>query len=239
MSAVNISEQVAFLVELQKIDSHILSLTKKIENGGTSIQNLEEEFRIRSGILKEGENRLKGILVRQKEKENELLSKEENIKKFQSQLYAIRTNKEYTAMQLEIKGHEADKSKIEDELLALMDESDAVRGDIEKDKRAVKEDEGRMNEGKARISAQIKAAEGEIAGLKKARDEQAAKVERGILRKYDRILNGKDGLVLAAVKNDACGGCHMNVPPQVIVEIKMKEGLVFCESCSRILYIEE
>ena len=38
---------------------------------------------------------------------------------------------------------------------------------------------------------------------------------------------------------DACGGCNMNLPPQVINEIMMKKNLIFCESCARILYIEE
>ena len=31
----------------------------------------------------------------------------------------------------------------------------------------------------------------------------------------------------------------MNVTPQMINQIKMHERLVFCESCARILYIED
>ena len=239
MSAVNITEQITLLIELQKLDSHILSLEKKMKDGPIRIQGLEDAFKTRSEILKDGENQLKTVLVKQKEKENELLSKEELIKKCQTQLYAMKTNKEYTAMQQEIKGNEADKSKIEDELLALMDEAEVGKGRIEKDRAAVKADEDNMNQEKAKVNAEIKVAQGEVDELKKARDEQAAKVDKQVLKKYERILKGKDGLVLAAVTNDACGGCHMNLPPQVFVEIKMKEGLVFCESCSRILYLEE
>jgi hypothetical protein len=239
MSAVNITEQITLLVELQKLDSHILSLEKKMRDGPIRIQGLEDEFKRRSEILKVGENQLKAVLVKQKEKENELLSKEELIKKCQTQLYLIKTNKEYTVMQQEIKGHEADKSKIEDELLALMDEAETGKGRIEKDKAVVKIDEEKMNQEKAKVNAEIKAAQGELAELKKTRDEQAAKVDKQVLKKYERILKGKDGLVLVVVTNGACGGCHMNLPPQVFVEIKMKEGLVFCESCSRILYLDE
>jgi len=39
--------------------------------------------------------------------------------------------------------------------------------------------------------------------------------------------------------NGACQGCNMNVPPQVINEVKMKNELIICENCSRILYIIE
>ena len=52
-------------------------------------------------------------------------------------------------------------------------------------------------------------------------------------------LKGKEGLAMVPVRQNACGGCHLNLPPQVINEIQMKTELVFCESCARILYIEE
>ena len=41
--------------------------------------------------LKQEENDLKSLLVKQKEKENDLASKEETIKKCQTQLYQIKT----------------------------------------------------------------------------------------------------------------------------------------------------
>ena len=64
-------------------------------------------------------------------------------------------------------------------------------------------------------------------------------VEPSILGKYERILANKDGLAMVRVEDEACQGCYMNVPPQVINEIKMAKGLVVCGNCSRILYIEE
>jgi predicted nucleic acid-binding Zn-ribbon protein len=64
-------------------------------------------------------------------------------------------------------------------------------------------------------------------------------VDREYLSKYERILHSKDGLAMVNVEHDSCGGCNINLPPQVINEIRMKEELIFCQSCARILYIEE
>jgi Zn-ribbon protein, possibly nucleic acid-binding len=66
----------------------------------------------------------------------------------------------------------------------------------------------------------------------------AAKVDKAILAKYDRILKGKDGLAVVPVAGDSCQGCFRILPSQVIHEIKTKKDLICCGSCARILYIE-
>ena len=50
---------------------------------------------------------------------------------------------------------------------------------------------------------------------------------------------GLSGLALVAVKDSSCQGCFIGVTPQVINEIKMQDKIVICESCARMLYIEE
>ena len=59
-----------------------------------------------------------------------------------------------------------------------------------------------------------------------------------VLAHYEKVLTGRDGVALAAVKGKSCQGCFMNLPPQVINEIKMKDKMITCDSCARILYIE-
>jgi len=44
---------------------------------------------------------------------------------------------------------------------------------------------------------------------------------------------------MVSVIGDACGACNINLPPQVINEIRLKQELIHCGSCARILYINE
>jgi len=234
----NITEQIKLLIELQKIDTQIFDLERKKKEGPLNIQRLDEAFKKRSEILKEGQDGLKALQVGEKDKENDLASKEEMIKKYQSQLYSIKTNKEYTAMQQEIGGHEADKSVLEEEIIKILDDVEAKKKEIEEKKTVLKKEEETLNEEKAKVKSQTKEIETRLGTLTKERQDQAARVDKSMLNKYERVLKGKDGLAMVAVANDACGGCNMNLPPQVINKIMMKNSLIFCESCARILYIE-
>ncbi len=64
-------------------------------------------------------------------------------------------------------------------------------------------------------------------------------VDKGILSRYERILENKEGLAIVPLKDRSCGGCFMSIPDQVVNEIKMYEQLIFCEMCARILYLED
>jgi len=235
----DIGEQITLLIELQKLDAQIFGLNRRKNGFPVIIKNLEDSFNKEAEILKTKDNELKLSLVKQKEKENDLASKEETIKKCQTQLYQIKTNKEYKAMQQEIKGYEADKSALEDEIIAVLDEVEEKKKDIEKEKTLLKEKEKKLNAEKERCNKELKEIEAELGSLNAQRAEQASKVDKNMLGKYERILKGKEGLAMVPVREDSCGGCHLNLPPQVINEIQMKKDLVFCESCARILYINE
>ncbi|MBL7068468.1 MAG: hypothetical protein ISS34_01240 [Candidatus Omnitrophica bacterium] len=235
----NIAEQIKSLVELQKLDSQIYKHNMRKGRIPLLIKELEDGFQKKGEALKEEDSNLKSLLVRQKEKENDLASKEETIKKCEGQLYQIKTNKEYTAMQQEIKGYGADKSVLEDDILALLDETEAKKRIIEQHKAALKDEEKKLGEEKEKVNAELKEIEEKLNSLNAQRSEMTSKIDRGMLSKYERVLKGKDGLAMVPVVEDSCGGCNLNLPPQVINEIKMEKDLVFCESCARILYIEE
>lgn len=59
-----------------------------------------------------------------------------------------------------------------------------------------------------------------------------------ILDRYDRMrLRGKKGV--AAVRNQVCGSCHMQVSRGVVMALRRGETLQLCENCGRYLYLAE
>ena len=64
-------------------------------------------------------------------------------------------------------------------------------------------------------------------------------IDKETLARYERILHGKNGLALVPVRGDNCGGCFVHLPPQVINEIRIKEQIIYCERCARMLFTEE
>jgi len=232
-------EQIRLLIELQGLDKQIFSLEAELATKPDDIKRMEAEYKEKEEATKEADSELKKIQLVHKDKEIQLKTKEDSIAKLQSQLYQIKTNKEYTAMEHEINGARADCSMLEEEIINLLDQIDEAQKRKTERADLLNAEKGKSEDEKKRIAEESKKIETELNGLKKERGDLAQKTDKTILSKYERILHNKSGQALVPVRNNACQGCFLDMPPQVINEINLREDLVFCESCARILYIEE
>ncbi len=232
-------DQIRTLVKVQSLDVQIYRLRKEKEAKPKELEGLRGTLEASRDELKRGQERLKSLQVEMKTKEVELATKEEEVKKYQAQLFKIKTNKEYQALQKEIEGSKADNSVLEEEIINLLDEIDMVGEEASKKKDVAAAEEVKLKEEEAKVEVQLRQIEEELNKLNGERAALTPQVEPSVLARYERILANKDGLAMVRVEGEACQGCYMNVPPQVVNEIKMAKGLVICGNCSRILYIEE
>lgn len=238
-SGIKIKEETRKLVELQEIDSQIFDLNKEKAEHPRILQSLQENFDFKKANLRSLEENKQQQQMKQKEYEIELGTKEENIKKSQSQLGQLKTNKDYQIKLTEIESFKADKSIIEEKILKLMDEIDGFSKNIEAEKEVLKTEEKKYIEEKNNISNRSKDIDAKLDDLQGKRKILSSSIHKKILEQYEHILAGKEGFAIVKVKDNSCNGCYMKVPHQVINEIKMHERLVTCEICSRILYLEE
>ena len=119
-----------------------------------------------------------------------------------------------------------------------MEQIDQQKTVVVEAQRALKEQEGQMQSRVAAVEREITSLDATIDQLQSQRQTLLPRVDRKVLAHYERILEKKEGLGLVPVQmpQEACGGCHMNIPPQTINEIRLKERLITCESCARLLY---
>lgn len=227
------------MVELQALDAQIYALNREKERIPLAIAELQKLFEEKQLTLNNLEEKSKVLLAKRKEKELDLASKEESLKKFNSQLFSLKTNKEYQAMLEQIAGLKADNSIIEEEILKVMEEQDQLKEELGKEKARLVEDEKKFLEEKKKAEEGIKEIDYKLGDLASKRFRACESIDKHILSHYEKILKGKDGLALVKVASSACQGCFINVTPQVINEIKMHDKVVNCEVCARILYIEE
>ncbi len=231
-----LNEQIKNLIALQKIDAEVYQLKKTLSAQPLIQQKKETEFEKKKASLKTAEEQSKALQLKQKDKEGELQVKEEKIKKLQAQLYQLKSNKEYTAMEFEIRGLKADKSLLEEEILRLLDLVDQAKAKSVKEKELLSGEEKKLKdeiEALKKMAAEINA---DLSTHEEKRHAYVPNVETRLLAQYEKILKNREGLALVPVKNDSCGGCHMELPPQAVHEIKLQEKVMVCESCARILY---
>ncbi len=236
----DLKEEIRKLIELQELDSRIHSLLhNKDEEIPSKLEELKNNFNEKKSLLSSFEEKVKQLQLRRKDKELDLSAKEENVKKAQSQLYQLKTNKEYQAKLVEISSLKADVSLIEEDIINLLDELEKAEKELNDAKKKLEEDEKKFKEEESRLKEETKQLEIQINNLKDKRKIIADSIDNNILSTYERLLKTRNGIAIASVENENCSACHMRVTAQTINEIKMYKDLVFCEMCVRILYIKE
>ena len=68
------------------------------------------------------------------------------------------------------------------------------------------------------------------------RSAQLSGLANSIMLIYDKVQIHRDGVAVVEISGGACGGCGAHVPPQVITEVRAKEGLHRCGVCGRYLF---
>jgi len=239
VTQISVKDQIKKLVDLQKVDAEIYTVQMGLTEKPAIIEELKNKFEATKAHLNHLEEKFKGIQLKRKELELEMKSKEDDIAKANSQLTQLKTNKEYTAKLNEIASIKADKSIVEEKILLSYDEADVVQSEISKEKVVVEAQEKQYLSRKKEIEDEIKVMEDRVRVLESQRKQQLPGVDRTLLNRYEKILAHKDGLGIAPLHGNACGGCHMNVPQQTINAIKMHDQLIECEICQRIMYLED
>jgi len=236
----NFKEELAKLVVLQEEDTLLYNSIQTIEKTiPEEIAELKDELKVSRSELTNAEEKLKGLQLVKKDKELTLAAKEEAIHKAQTQLYQLKTNKEYQAKLSEIESLKADISSCEELVLKALEGIEAAQADVNKASDAFKEVEQKFTDEISVLENKAKELNAEIEHKKEKRAGVTKDVDKKILEIYEKLLNKRGGVALAPISNGTCGACYMHVMPQIINSIKMYDELVFCPSCMRILYIHE
>lgn len=229
-------EELKQLLDLQKIDSQLDRLNSELNDLPLLIQKKRELIQ---GIRQEHEVKKKKLLsfqLERKNKEVELASLEEKIRKHEAELNAIKSNEAYKALMREIEGVKKEKGTLEEEILRLFDEADRLNLDLKKEETGLKEDAQKLEQEIAEMETQIQKSGQDLEEKKKGRDAFVAAVNKEIFKVYEYVREKKKGVAIVAIDGECCAGCNTFLTPGTINEVKKGKNLVRCDSCARILF---
>ncbi|HEY5648402.1 MAG TPA: C4-type zinc ribbon domain-containing protein [Nitrospiria bacterium] len=232
-------DQLDQLIRLQGIESQIIGLTRESvaipEKIDTARENLEAIKKEHLSVKTDSDN----ATQKRREKERELETCEGKIQKAREHQSAIKSNKEYQAHLQEIEVLKVEKGKIEEDLLLLMDEVESLvsreKGELGKVKAAEQDFEtAQKTLGEKEQSIKVK-----LEQFEKQRETIASGVDEGILKKFRKLVSQGREKAVVPIENGSCGGCYMNLPPQLVAEVKTGNVILSCSQCQRILYWTE
>ena len=224
------------LIQLQEIDHRLLEIREfmgdlpyEVESQQQQINSLQSENKMNQENIVELE---KNIQHHKKEINNFNIKME----KYKDQLYLVKSNKEYDALNHEIDHMKTIISESEKILLKCKEEKTILLETIKLNTSKIESTSELLSGNQIALKEAMAETTHEQGKLEKNRKVLFKKIESNYLNVYERIRNSKYGIGMISINGDSCGGCYSQLPPQTIIEIKENNKIITCPNCSILLF---
>jgi predicted nucleic acid-binding Zn-ribbon protein len=234
------------LVKLFQADQKLRGAQERLDAATKNVRVQERKVNDLAEKLKLAQNTLRENQSKSGQLELDLKSRDAHIEKLRTQQQNAKNNKEYQAFLVEINTEKVDKGKVEEELIKQMEAVEKGQSEL-KDLAALHESENaKLQTMRAEINDRIKQLQSEIDAIKPSVDAAAAAVPPKARDAYTKLSERLDGEAMAAIakpsrRNEeyACTACNMDLVTDVYNKLHVRDDLVYCPSCRRILYIPD
>lgn len=168
--------------------------------------------------------------------EKEVSVVDSHLTRFDAHKAAVKTNQEFTALLHEISVAKADKDRLEEQQLVLMEEADGIAADLKAAERVLADAMKRADAARAQLDTERKQIEADLTRLAGERSAAAATVDARTLALYEQLMKGRKGVAVARMTGEICEACHVRLRPHVTQQIRRNDSVVQCDNCQRILY---
>jgi uncharacterized protein len=225
------------LIHLQHADASL----RRVETELVAVPGSRAEIEARLGVersrLEAARAALEVCQKSRRQHEGAVQDFETKRSKYKGQLMEVKTNKEYTAMLHEIENVEREIRSREDQILAEMEQAEALAADLKREEALFKAEEERGKTELRGLDERRKALEAKLVGLTEDRDAASSKVSPPRLELFKKVAKAR-GDAVAEARDQMCVACHVRLRPQMFMEIKRNAEIMQCPSCGRVLYYE-
>ncbi len=223
------------IYQIQKLDDQIRANQSRLDQIPKNIADIQESLKQSRSRLEEVTRQQNDLAKQRKGLEQEVEQTLANIKKHQTQLLSVKTNKEYSTMLHEIEGEKKKIADIEEQILAIMENLEKLGLQESEEKNVFKLAESQSRGKQQELDREAAAFSAQNDEMKKNKQQALTSLPGDILALYDRIGKARNGIAVVTVRNGACGGCFGNLPTQLLNRIRDMDKVITCENCGRIL----
>lgn len=232
-------EDIRGLLEVQRLDMGIRELESRTREINVGLEAIRSQIENAKKIIREEKTREISSRLRTGELELEVEEKKSRIDKYQSQLFKIKNNKEYTALLHEIEGIKSDIKILEDQMLEVMEEGEGERNLTKEAEADLEQARVRYREEEEKAEGELEQIENQIARKREARMGLAECLECDLREGYEIIFDHHSDRAVVKVRNGVCTGCNMELTAQVQTDLAREEMVCQCENCGRFIFLSE
>jgi len=228
------------LKTLQDILSEKISLEQKIQEIPKLLVKQEELLTRMKKTFVEKNLEYQKAKTAESEYRNSLLDAESKREKAEKNMESISTQREYEALDKEIKDAAGLEQEFRNKLQREVRNVSELDEEIKQSQALIDQQEAELEERRRDIEKEVALKESQLKELSQKENDLASDLnDPDVLFKFERIIRNKMGKGIVAIKGGVCMGCHMILPAQFANTVRQGEEIVFCPYCSRILYYEE
>lgn len=228
------------LETLHRIQTELNDLNGRLRRGPLVLKSQEAAIEKATAKCDAVLEKHKQLQVDVKMREQAALASDQAITKRKQQLVEAKNNKDYQALQQQIKADEVARSVLDDEILEAMDKVEQHGKLIPNEEAEVKKAQELYDRTKRKFVEDKPGIEQEIVRCQGLLAEEEKKLSREFREIYDRLVRQVGGAnSLACVVNQKfCEGCNYQVPVNSLAMLTQGKPIT-CSSCARLLFLPE
>lgn len=225
------------LVRLQHLETALAEARSRIASHPQRLADADARLNEARQTVEAARQRLKDGQEARRALEKEAALFQSRLSKFKDQLFEVKTNREYQAIQKEIEVAQSDLAGVEEKILERMIEADALSTEIKQAEATLADRQKEVDAEKARLAEELASAD---VTLKQSSDARAAllrELDPGLLSLFKQVAKQRKGVAICSATRDGlCSVCHVRLRPHVFQQVRRNDSIIQCESCRRILY---
>ena len=235
-TGLSIEERLRALYQLQQIDSKIDKIKRLRGELPLEVQDLEDAIQGLETRIQNYHQELTALDTQIAERKQGIKEANGLIKKYEEQQKNVRNNREFDSITKEIEFQVLEIELCEKRIREHLQQKVEKEAAIEHAKGQLAESQGDLQLKKTELENIIAETQKEEEELLQQLEAFEKLIEPRVLSAYKRIRsNARNGLAVATVQRDACGGCFNKIPPQRQLDIKLRKKIIVCEHCGRIM----
>ncbi len=231
--------EITLLLDLQATDVQLHELSVRIERLRAQRKQAEERIVDEESTVGRLRERLSELEHESRMKNLEVDELDTNIRRYQERLdTGIISFKEMEDLRTKIASERGRISAMEDDALVLMDTIEDSKRSLE---RAVADCAAKVERLRSQIediASRIADTQTQADGLAEERAALCERVPAYLIKQYE-TLHQRSSEPIVPIKNGTCSGCKLRLSGSTIERVHGGMGIVTCEHCSRILYVDE
>lgn len=215
-----------------EIEREIIEIPKALTTKNELLKRLKKSYIEKNTSLQDSKDKLKSLRIR-------LADAEQERENYEKQMDQIQTQREYEALDKEIKLATEKEQQFRKDILREEKRQEELQHALSREESLIKDQEDELLSEEKKINEESKEKESELDKLKKQESKIIPGLDEEILFKFERIIRSKSGIGIVPIKKSICTGCHMLLPAQFQNDVRRGEKILFCPYCSRILFYED